>query len=58
MPTPPITIDELLELTKLMSLHGATIQEMNIVRKNVEVLKGGGLAEVALPAKVNINPVI
>ena len=51
-PIPPISLDELGQLTKLMSLHGATINEMNIIRKHVELLKGGGLAKVASPAKV------
>jgi glycerate kinase len=41
-----------MELTKLMSNSGATIDELNILRKNIEVLKGGGLAEQAKPAQV------
>jgi glycerate-2-kinase len=29
----------------------ATIDELNILRKNIEVLKGGGLAKQAKPAQ-------
>lgn len=49
---PPVTLEEQLEMTQLMSRGGATIDEMNIIRKNIEVLKGGGLARQAIPAKV------
>ena len=54
MPRAPVDIDDMSLLTKLMSRHGATIQDMNIVRSKVEVLKGGGLAREAYPAKVYI----
>ena len=39
-------------MTKVMTNHGASIQDMNIIRKNVERLKGGKLVETAHPAKV------
>ena len=39
-------------MTKVMTNHGASIQDMNIIRKNVERLKGGKLVETAYPAKV------
>ncbi|XP_074644737.1 glycerate kinase-like [Tubulanus polymorphus] len=51
-PIPPITLEEKAIVTRLMSTNGATIQEINTVRKNLSLLKGGGLAEVAAPAQV------
>ena len=53
-PVPPITLQDVGKATKLLQSHGATIQQLNLVRKNIELLKGGGLAKQALPAKVII----
>ena len=52
LPLPPVSLSDLLSLTKALSKTGASIEELNIVRKNVEVLKGGGLWQLAHPAKV------
>ena len=51
-PVPPLTLDQVVEVTQLMSRNGATIHQLNTVRKNLELLKGGGLAGAASPAKV------
>ncbi|KAK0049818.1 glycerate kinase [Biomphalaria pfeifferi] len=51
-PYPPITLLDLFELTRLLARNGATVREINTVRKNIEILKGGGLALLARPAKV------
>ena len=51
-PIPPITLSELLEVTMMMSKNGATIQQLNTVRKHLELLKAGGLAKAAYPAQV------
>jgi glycerate 2-kinase len=53
MPIPPISLSELMQLTSLISRKGATITELNIIRKQLEILKGGGLARLAYPAKVS-----
>ena len=53
-PVPPITLQDVGKATKVLQTHGATIQQLNLVRKNIELLKGGGLAKQALPAKVII----
>ena len=53
-PVPPITLQDVGKATKVLQSHGATIQQLNLVRKNIELLKGGGLAKQALPAKVII----
>lgn len=36
----------------MLASRGAAIQELNIVRKTLSVLKGGGLAQLAHPAQV------
>ncbi|NXP52112.1 GLCTK kinase, partial [Heliornis fulica] len=51
-PIPPILLKEKEELTKTLAARGAAIQELNIVRKTLSVLKGGGLARLAYPAQV------
>ncbi|XP_067683249.1 glycerate kinase-like isoform X1 [Haliotis asinina] len=51
-PCPPISLGEEMELTRLLAGKGATIQELNLIRSNIEVLKGGGLALEARPASV------
>ena len=50
-PTPPIELPELKELTGALLRSGADIGEINTVRKHVSVLKGGGLASLAAPAR-------
>lgn len=47
----PITLEELKELTGALLKSGASIDEINCVRKHVSTLKGGGLARLAAPAK-------
>ncbi|XP_054693894.1 glycerate kinase isoform X2 [Grus americana] len=51
-PIPPILLKEKEELTKTLASRGAAIQELNIVRKTLSLLKGGGLARLAYPAQV------
>lgn len=51
-PTPPVTLEEKIAVTKLLSRAGATINEMNTVRKQLSQIKGGRLAEVAYPCKL------
>ena len=52
LPHPPITLEELRQVTRLLERNGAGVIEVNTVRKNIEILKGGGLAMEAKPAKV------
>ncbi|XP_061689373.1 glycerate kinase [Syngnathoides biaculeatus] len=51
-PIPPITLQEKLDITRKVAGGGATIQELNTVRRALSVLKGGGLAQCAHPAQV------
>lgn len=39
-------------MTRKLAAAGATIQELNTVRRALSLLKGGGLAQCANPAKV------
>jgi hydroxypyruvate reductase len=49
-PRPGITLEEKQRVTDLLLRSGATIQEINVLRKHLSVLKGGGLARIAYPA--------
>ena len=51
-PVPPITLGELQAVTDALLRAGATIGELNTVRKHLARLKGGGLAAAAAPAPV------
>src|ERR671916_8743 len=51
-PAPPIELADLKRLTQDLLRSGADIGEINTVRKHVSVLKGGGRARLAAPAKV------
>src|SRR4029453_13926925 len=49
-PAPPITLAEKQEVTQLLLASGATIGELNAVRKHLSRFKGGRLARAAAPA--------
>jgi len=49
-PVPPMTLSEKQELTKKLLASGATIHEINTVRKHLSTIKGGQLARLAYPA--------
>ena len=51
-PAPPITLEEKRAVTKLLLEAGATINELNAVRKHLSAFKGGQLARAASPARV------
>ncbi|XP_072308610.1 glycerate kinase [Eucyclogobius newberryi] len=51
-PVPPISLQEKLDVTRRLAGAGATIQELNTVRRALSLLKGGGLAHFAHPAQV------
>ena len=51
-PAPPITLAEKQEVTQLLLASGATIGELNAVRKHLSRFKGGRLARAAAPASV------
>ncbi len=51
-PRPPLTLRQLQQTTRHLLKCGATIQEINCIRKHLEKFKGGGLAAQAQPARV------
>lgn len=51
-PIPGITLEEKKRVTELLLKSGASIEEMNAVRKHISGVKGGRLAEAAYPAAV------
>ncbi len=42
-PIPPVTLEEFAQVTKLLLLKGASIDEINSVRKRLSLIKGGKL---------------
>jgi glycerate 2-kinase len=52
LPAPGITLDDYRALTALLLRCGADIREINAVRKHCSRLQGGGLARLAVPARV------
>jgi glycerate 2-kinase len=52
MPADGITLDEKIATTDLLLRSGATINEVNTVRKHLSLIKGGWLARHASPATV------
>jgi len=49
-PVEGITLADLQAMTSALLACGATINEINILRKHLDTLKGGGLARLAAPA--------
>ena len=52
LPAPPVSLLQMQDVTQRLLRAGATIHELNTVRKHVEELKGGQLAQLAWPATV------
>ncbi len=52
LPAVGISLGDKQALTDLLLRSGATINEMNTVRKHLSALKGGGLARLAQPARL------
>ncbi|RLE06692.1 glycerate kinase, partial [Candidatus Aerophobetes bacterium] len=52
IPCEGITLEEKKKTTELLLGCGATIQEINAVRKHISRIKGGGLARAAFPSEL------
>lgn len=52
MPRPPLTIEDEVLVNKALLRSGLPIDDMNRVRRRLSLIKGGGLAEAAHPAKI------
>jgi glycerate 2-kinase len=53
-PAPELHLDDLQALTELLLACGASIFEINTLRKHLETLKGGGLARRVYPAALAV----
>jgi hydroxypyruvate reductase len=51
-PAPPLSLDEMRETTRLLLECGATIFELNSIRKHLSLCTGGQLVRTAYPAAV------
>ena len=51
-PRPPVSFAEKQQTTQLLLDSGATIDELNTLRKHLSIFKGGQLAQIAYPATV------
>jgi glycerate 2-kinase len=51
-PSDGVQLDSLRELIRQLLLRGASISEINTLRKHLEIIKGGQLVRFALPATV------
>jgi hydroxypyruvate reductase len=52
LPAPGVTLAMKKRVTKLLQKRGATIHELNVVRRHLSAIKGGHLARLAYPATV------
>lgn len=52
LPAPGITLDDMQQMTNLLLACGASINEINSLRKHIDCVKGGGLARMASPSTV------
>lgn len=52
LPVPGVTLDDLRAFTDVLLACGASINELNALRKHLDQVKGGGLARMAAPARV------
>lgn len=53
LPVPSVTLADKIVTTHYLVSSGATINEINCVRKHLSLLKGGGLTKYAYPAEVH-----
>jgi hydroxypyruvate reductase len=51
LPYEGIILQDIQEITQLLLNYGASIDELNVVRKHLDQVKGGGLAQKLYPAK-------
>lgn len=58
IPIPPITLDEKIDVIRMLASRGATINELNILRINISSIKGGKLALAARNAHKVVSLVL
>ncbi len=52
LPATPVKLEEMQEVTRALLASGASIHEINRVRKHLSAISGGRLAQMAAPARV------
>ena len=52
LPAPALSLEDKRTVTRALLTSGATISEMNCLRKHLSAIKGGRLAAAAVPARV------
>lgn len=52
LPAPPLTLEDKIVVNRLLLRSGLTIEDMNRVRRRLSMIKGGGLALAAAPARL------
>ena len=53
-PRPPLNVQDMQRTTDLLLRAGAPIHELNVVRKHLDRLKGGGLLRFTAPARLRV----
>ena len=51
-PRPGVTLDQKLQITRHLSAAGANIQQLNAVRRQLSMIKGGGLARACTAGRL------
>jgi glycerate 2-kinase len=54
LPAPPLTLEDVRHVTASLLAAGASISQLNCVRKHIEQLKGGRLGVLLAPANVRV----
>lgn len=54
LPSPGLSLRDLQDITKILLNNGSTINEMNIVRKHLDLFKGGGFLKMVSPARMAV----
>ena len=52
LPVPPLTLEDKITVNRVLLRSGQTIEDMNRVRRRLSMIKGGGLALAAAPARL------
>lgn len=52
LPFPGLTLKDKQDTIKILLSCGASIHEINVIRKHISMIKGGRLAQAAFPAKI------
>ncbi|MBA4030096.1 MAG: glycerate kinase [Planctomyces sp.] len=54
LPRPPITLEQKQQVIRLLATRGASIEQLNLVRRNISDVKGGGMARALGPGRAYV----